>query len=221
MELKFRNWKEISVNTFSRLRNIDYKQDGGEFEMLNANIELLSILCDCDEDVISNLTTSEFTYLLNQTTFLKDMPKVKIEDTYIINGTTYKVFLSLKQMSVAQYVDFQTYFKDQQKYFKELLSVFLIPKGMKYGEGYNIDDTINDIGEYLSIVDANSILFFFAILFQSLTKVTLDCSIKDMKKMMKKMTNKEEIEKMEMAIKEMEKAKALTKSGIGYTSLTV
>lgn len=221
MELKYKNWKEISVNTFSRLRNIDYKQDGGEFEMLNANIELLSILCDCDEDVISNLTTSEFTYLLNQTTFLKDMPKVKIEDTYIINGTTYKVFLSLKQMSVAQYVDFQTYFKDQQKYFKELLSVFLIPKGMKYGEGYNIDDTINDIGEYLSIVDANSILFFFAILFQSLTKVTLDCSIKDMKKMMKKMTNKEEIEKMEMAIKEMEKAKALTKSGIGYTSLTV
>lgn len=221
MELKYKNWKEISVNTFSRLRNIDYKQDGGEFEMLNANIELLSILCDCDEDVISNLTTSEFTYLLNQTAFLRDMPKVKIEDTYIINGTTYKVFLSLKQMSVAQYVDFQTYFKDQQKYFKELLSIFLIPKGMKYGEGYNIDDTINDIGEYLSIVDANSILFFFAILFQSLTKVTLDCSIKDMKKMMKKMTNKEEIEKMEMAIKEMEKAKALTKSGIGYTSLTV
>lgn len=221
MELKYKNWKEISVNTFSRLRNIDYKQDGGEFEMLNANIELLSILCDCDEDVISNLTTSEFTYLLNQTAFLRDMPKVKIEDTYIINGTTYKVFLSLKQMSVAQYVDFQTYFKDQQKYFKELLSVFLIPKGMKYGEGYNIDDTINDIGQYFSIVDANSILFFFAILFQSLTKVTLDCSIKDMKKMMKKMTNKEEIEKMEMAIKEMEKAKALTKSGIGYTSLTV
>lgn len=221
MELKYKSWKEISVNTFSRLRNIDYKQDGGEFEMLNANIELLSILCDCDEDTISNLTTSEFTYLLNQTAFLRDMPKVKIEDTYIINGTTYKVFLSLKQMSVAQYVDFQTYFKDQQKYFKELLSVFLIPKGMKYGEGYNIDDTINDIGEYLSIVDANSILFFFVILFQSLTKVTLDCSIKDMKKMMKKTKNKEEKEKMEIAIKEMEKAKALTKSGIGYTSLTV
>lgn len=221
MELKYKSWKEISVNTFSRLRNIDYKQDGGEFEMLNANIELLSILCDCDEDTISNLTTSEFTYLLNQTAFLRDMPKVKIEDTYIINGTTYKVFLSLKQMSVAQYVDFQTYFKDQQKYFKELLSVFLIPKGMKYGEGYNIDDTINDIGEYLSIVDANSILFFFVILFQSLTKVTLDCSIKDMKKMMKKTKNKEEKEKMEMAIKEMEKAKALTKNGIGYTSLTV
>lgn len=220
MELKYKNWNEISVNTFSRLRNIDYKQDGEEFEMLNANIELLSILCDCDEDVISNLTTSEFTYLLNQTAFLRDMPKVKIEDTYVINGTTYKVFLSLKQMSVAQYVDFQTYFKDQQKYFKELLSIFLIPKGMKYAEGYNIDDTINDIGEYLSIVDANSILFFFAILFQSLTKVTLDCSIKDMKKMMKKMTNKEEIEKMKMAIKEMERAKALAKSGIGYTSLT-
>jgi hydroxymethylpyrimidine/phosphomethylpyrimidine kinase len=94
----------------------------------------------------------------------------------------------------------------------------LIPKGKKYGEDYNIDDTINDIGEYLSIVDANSILFFFAILFQSLTKVTLNYSIKEMKKLKKKMTNKEEIEKLEKVIKEMEKAKVLAKSGIGYTS---
>lgn len=218
MELKYKNWKEISVNTFTRLRNIDYNSNGDEMEMLNANIEMLAVLCDCDEDVIANLTTSEFTYLLSQTEFLKEMPKVKIEDTYVINGTTYKVFLSLKQMSVAQYVDFQTYFKDQQKYFRELLSIFLIPKGKKYGEDYNIDDTINDIGEYLSIVDANSILFFFAILFQSLTKVTLNYSIKEMKKLKKKMTNKEEIEKLEKVIKEMEKAKVLAKSGIGYTS---
>lgn len=218
MELKYKNWKEISVNTFTRLRNIDYNSNGDEMEMLNANIEMLAVLCDCDEDVIANLTTSEFTHLLSQTEFLKEMPKVKIEDTYVINGTTYKVFLTLKQMSVAQYVDFQTYFKDQQKYFRELLSIFLIPKGKKYGEDYNIDDTINDIGEYLSIVDANSILFFFAILFQSLTKVTLNYSIKEMKKLKKKMTNKEEIEKLEKVIKEMEKAKVLAKSGIGYTS---
>lgn len=218
MELKYKNWKEISINTFNELKNIDYNKEEGILGELEANVELLSILCDVEDEVISNLSTTEFHNLLMQTEFLKEMPKVKVEDTYIINGTKYKLFLSLKQMSVAQYVDFQTYFKDQQKYFRELLSVFLIPKGMKYGEGYNIDDTINDIGEYLSIVDANSILFFFAILFQSLTKVILNSSIKEMKKLKKKMTNKEEIEKLETVIKELERAKVLAKSGIGYTS---
>lgn len=218
MELKYKNWNEISINTFNELKNIDYNKEEGILGELEANIELLSILCDVEDEVISNLSTTEFHNLLRQTEFLKEMPKVKVQDTYIINGTKYKVFLSLKQMSVAQYVDFQTYFKDQQKYFRELLSVFLIPKGMKYGEGYNIDDTINDIGEYLSIVDANSILFFFAILFQSLTKVILNSSIKEMKKLKKKMTNKEEIEKLETVIKELERAKVLAKSGIGYTS---
>jgi hypothetical protein len=218
MELKYKNWKEISINTFNELKNIDYNKEEGILGELEANIELLSILCDVEDEVISNLSTTEFHNLLMKTEFLKEMPKVKVEDTYIINGTKYKLFLSLKQMSVAQYVDFQTYFKDQQKYFRELLSVFLIPKGMKYGEGYNIDDTINDIGEYLSIVDANSILFFFAILFQSLTKVILNSSIKEMKKLKKKMTNKEEIEKLETVIKELERAKVLAKSGIGYTS---
>lgn len=218
MELKYKNWNEISINTFNELKNIDYNKEEGILGELEANVELLSILCDVEDEVISNLSTTEFHNLLMKTEFLKEMPKVKVEDTYIINGTKYKLFLSLKQMSVAQYVDFQTYFKDQQKYFRELLSVFLIPKGMKYGEGYNIDDTINDIGEYLSIVDANSILFFFAILFQSLTKVILNSSIKEMKKLKKKMTNKEEIEKLETVIKELERAKVLAKSGIGYTS---
>lgn len=98
-----------------------------------------------------------------------------------------------------------------------MLSVFLIPKGKKYGEGYSIDDTIKEIGEYLSIVDAQSILFFFIILYQSLTKVTLDCSIKDLKKVMKKTKNKEEKEKLNMAIMELEKAKASVKNGLGFT----
>ena len=215
MELRFKKWNDISIDIFNKLKAIDYKR-GDDFEELNANISLLSILCGVEEDEIAKLTTGEFNKLLIQTEFLKEMPKVKIQDKYIINGNKYEVFLSLKKMSVAQYIDFQTYYKDVKKYFKELLSVFLIPQGKKYGEGYDIDITIKEIGEHLSIVDANSILFFFAILFQSLTKTMLTYSIKDMKKMKKKMKSQEEIEKMEMAIQQMEKAKDLVINGAGF-----
>lgn len=214
MELKYKDWKDISINTYNKLIKVNTK--GDYIEMLDNNVELLSILCDVSEDEILKLTTTEFTSLLQQTSFLINMPKAKIQDTYIINGKTYKVFLSLKNMSVAQYIDFQTYYKEKDKRLKELLSVFLIPKGKKYGEDYDIDEVINDIGEYLSIVDAHSIMFFFVILFQTLTRVMMDCSIKDLKKMKKKQKNKEEITKLETAITEIEKIKHLVKNGIGY-----
>lgn len=215
MELKYKNWKDITVNVYQRLKAINDNATE-ELGILNTNIEMLSVLCDCDEEEILNLGTNKFSRLLLQTEFLKDMPKAKIQDKYIINGNKYDVFLTLKEMSVAQYIDFQTYSRDKEKNIKEMLSVFLIPHGKKYGEGYDVGEVINEIGEHLSIVDAYSVLFFFILLYQSLTKVILDCSTKDLKKMLKKTKNKEEKEKLNMAIMEMEKAETLAKSGVGF-----
>lgn len=215
MELKYKNWKDITVNVYQRLKAINDNATE-ELGILNTNIEMLSVLCDCDEEEILNLGTNKFSRLLLQTEFLKDMPKAKIQDKYIINGHKYDVFLTLKEMSVAQYIDFQTYSRDKEKNIKEMLSVFLIPHGKKYGEGYDVGEVINEIGEHLSIVDAYSVLFFFILLYQSLTKVILDCSTKDLKKMLKKTKNKEEKEKLNMAIMEMEKAETLAKSGVGF-----
>lgn len=215
IELKYKSWKEISVNTFNKLKDIKVNSNDS-LELLDSNIALLSILCDVDEDTIVSLTTSEFSTLLNQTAFLSTLPKVKIQDTYTINGNEYEVFLTLNDMSVAQYIDFQTFYKDQDKYFKELLACFLIPKGKKYGDGYDIQKVKDDIGNHLSIVDANSILFFFVLLYQSLTKAMLTYSIRQMKKARKKM-NKEEQKKIDLAIAETKRAMTLVKNGYGYT----
>lgn len=215
IELKYKSWKEISVNTFNKLKDIKVNSNDS-LEVLDSNIALLSILCDVDEDTIASLTTSEFSTLLSQTAFLSTLPKVKIQDTYTINGNEYEVFLTLNDMSVAQYIDFQTFYKDQDKYFKELLACFLIPKGKKYGEDYDTQKVIDDIGNHLSIVDANSILFFFVLLYQSLTKAMLTYSIRQMKKARKKM-NKEEQEKIDLAIAETKRAMTLVGNGYGYT----
>ena len=219
MELKYKNWKEININTFKKLQ-VALKDviitDDATLNNINSNIAMLSVLCDVDEDTIASLSTSEFVKLVNDSNFLSDMPKVKITDTYVINGKVYKVFLTLNNMSVAQYIDFQTFYKEYDKYTRELLACFLIPEGKRYGEDYDIAEVITDIGEHLSIVDANSILFFFVILYQSLTRVTLNCSIKDMKKMMRKEKNKEQRMKMEQAIMELKKARDLVVNGNGF-----
>lgn len=218
MELKYKNWKEISVNTFKKLQaNINNAEEDGDnmLNNLNKEIAMLAVLCDVDEDAIANLTQNEFSKLLTQTNFLADMPKVKVTDKYRINGADYQVFLSLKQMTVSQYIDFQTFYADTEKYFCELLACFLIPKGKKYGEGYDIDVVVRDIGEHLSIVDANSILFFFALLYRSLTKAMLSYSVRQMKKLMKKTKDKAEKTKLQTAIAEMEKAMSLLTNGDG------
>ena len=215
MELKYKNWNEISINTFNELKNIDYNKEEGILGELEANVELLSILCDVEDEVISNLSTTEFHNLLMQTEFLKEMPKVKVQDKYVINGKKYKLFLTLRDMTISQYIDFQTYYKDYNNKFAECLSCFLIPEGNKYGEGYDIGEVIEDIGNYMSIVDANSIMFFFVLLYRSLTKATLSYSITQMKKIMKKTKDREEKNKLGIAIKEAEKAMSLLTNGDG------
>lgn len=219
MELKFKNWKEISINTFKKLQaNINNAEDDGieSINILNKEVAMLAVLCGVEEDDIANLTQNEYRKLIAQTDFLKEMPKVKVEDNYTINGNKYSLFLTMQNMTIAQYIDFQTYYKDVNKNFAECLSCFLIPKGKKYGEGYDIAEVINDIGEHMSIVDANSIMFFFALLFRSLTMVTLRSSVKDMKKIMKKTKNREEKNKLMIAIKQMEKTAASLRNGDGF-----
>lgn len=222
MELKYKSWKEITVNKFLELQQIEktYERTGDDdLDAINRAVAILQVLCDATEDEILNLPKDVFSSLLKQTDFLLEMPKAKITDKYFINGKRYNVFLEMNNMTVSQYIDFQTFYKQQDKYTKEMIACFLIPEGKKYGE-YDINEVINDIGNHMSIVDAHSILFFFIILSVSLTKVTLNCSIKDMKKMMRKEKNKEQRMKMEQAIQEMKKTARSLKNGAGYTLWT-
>lgn len=220
MELKYKSWEEISVNVFEELTNRinDVEETGNEqIDTLNKQIAILSVLCDVDEDVIADLNTSEFSRLVSQTNFLNETPKKNLVDKVTLNGKKYEVFLSVKEMTMSQYIDFQTYFPHRDKKFKEILSIFILPKGKSYCDGYRIEEVINDIGEYLPITDANNIMFFFALAYQSLTKVTLTCLTKQMKKLMKKEKNKDRVVKLKEAIMNIQTAKDLLESGDIYT----
>ena len=221
MELKYKCWRDITINVFQRLMEIDNNILTGDIDIdnINKNISLLSIICDVDEDTIADLDINEFGRLVRQTTFLENMPKAEIKDKYKINGKDYYVHLNLQEMTMAQYIDFQTFIKDKDKYTKEIIACFLIPKGKKYGDDYRIADVVNEIGEYMSIVDAHSIFFFFTLSFQSLTKVTLNYLSKKMKKMMKKEKNEEMKNKMKEAIEQIQIVQALVQDGVGLDML--
>lgn len=220
MELKYKNWEEISVNVFEELTNRinDVEETGNEqIDTLNKQIAILSVLCDVDEDTIASLHTTEFSRLVSATDFLNETPKKNVIDKVTLNGKEYEIFLSVGDMSMSQFIDFQRLFPERDKNFSRLLSIFILPKGKEYCDGYRIEEVIKDIGDYLPITDANNIMFFFAIAYQSLTKVTLTCLTKQMKKLMKKEKNKDRVVKLKEAIMNIQTAKDLLESGDIYT----
>lgn len=216
MKLKYNKWGDISIKKFDEINNIlSHINNVNEDEALEININLLSILCDVSVEEIEDLPLTEFSKLVKQTEFLKEMPKVDIKDNYVINGKKYVLCANVSKMTTAQYIDYQTLVKNADKNVKELLSVFLIPKGKKYGE-YDLEEVMNDIYNYFPIADARAVSFFFTLVLQSLTKATLISLERRTKKELKKTKTKEEKEKIEILLETIRLSKDSIPNGIGH-----
>lgn len=211
MELKHKNWSEISIKKFDEIKNALKTNFNKELE---ANLAMLSILCDVDIQEIENLPLTEFSKLLKQTDFIAKMPKVDIKDKYVINGKKYNVCLSVNKMTTAQYIDYQTFGKDIDGNLKNLVSVFLIPEGKRYGE-YDLENVIDELYNNMPIADAYSVCFFFTLQLQSLTKVTFSYLERKIRKEMKKEKDKIRKEKIMMGLEQIQRVKHLLNDGAG------
>lgn len=60
-----------------------------------------------------------------------------------VNGREYYFDGLLGNITTAQYIDFQNYQKNDDEY--KAFSVFIIPKGHKYNDGYDMGQVFNDI----------------------------------------------------------------------------
>lgn len=206
------NYNDLTVGKYQEIRVL---LNGEVVDEYSTNIQLVSILSDMTEDEVLSLELTQYKALNQKLSFLlQEPPKRMIANVYKIGGYELETMLAIDKMSVAQYVDYQTFVKDVDKYLVEMLSIFLIPKGHKYNEGYDIIEVQKAIRDNLSIVDAMSLSAFFLLWYQSLTKATVTYLTKKMKKLKKKMKNPMEIQKMEEVIANLENA------GVGLHSLT-
>ena len=206
------NYNDLTIGKYQEIQAV---LNGEIVDEYATNIQLVSILSDMTEDEVGSMGLTEYKALNQKLVFLTEMPVQKmVADKYKIGGFELDTMLAVDKMTVSQYVDYQTFIKEPDKYLVELLSIFLIPKGKKYNEGYDIIEVQKAIRDNLSIVDAMSLSAFFLLWYQSLTKATLTCLTKKLKKMKRKMKDKEEIQKMEEAIRNLENV------GVGLHLLT-
>lgn len=172
------NWTTVSLRQYNDIKDVFLNPEFSEEDRI---ILLINILFGVDA---LKLKTSELNKYVNDLKFLNTTPpRMKLKDKYRLGENTYVLKKDLKDFNVAMWLDWNNFLKNgsDTDNYANLLSVFFIPEGKdvkEYGEGYDIEQVRQDINNFLSIADANSIAGFFL----TYQKTLLIASLKSIKR---------------------------------------
>lgn len=166
-------WSDVTLKQFLELKDIMQIEDETD-----RTIAIAELLLGLD---VSNLPLSEFNKKMKELSFLKEeIPNNHIVRKVEINNRKYNIDALLGRVSTAQYVDFTNYLKEENNTTK-VLSVFFIPNGHRYNDGYDMEQVIKDM-ESLPVDIAISESFFFSRQFAEFIKIFQSSSIKNLEK---------------------------------------
>lgn len=197
------SWNKVTIDKYLDIKAIvDNCENENEIK-----IELLSLLTDIDVDDLLDMPLVRFNHLLQNIGFIyNDVPNTQVATKYVLGGMKFNVMVNIKDMTTAQFLDYQTFVEDIDNNLVQLLSIFLIPDGYKYNDGYDIIEIQGIIRENLSIVDAKALSAFFLKWYESLLKATVHYLTKKMKKIARKEKNEELAAQMKEVIMNLEKS---------------
>ena len=138
-------------------------------EMQAVQAELLAIYADTDPDVIMSYPLTKYHKLLERfyndyfTDFSKAEPAIK--DKYTAGDMVLVPMLDFTQITVAQMMDFSVLSVDPIENIEKLLAIFLLPKGKKYNDGYDLMEVQKAILK-MSFNELSPLLAFFLKWFQ-------------------------------------------------------
>ena len=154
------DWENITIEKYYNIKDI---LDDETDDDITKNVKLVAVITGKDEDEVWNMDMAEAGEYISQLQFLNKFelpknPNMKIK----LPNYDLVVIKDLSKINVAQYVDFQNFVKMPMKEgMEKILSIFLIPEGCKYNDGYDIIDVQKEIRENLSFRVAEGLLSFF------------------------------------------------------------
>lgn len=163
------HWSDVTICEYERIVDI-IKGTDDEIERLTG---VISVLSGVDEDEIADMPIAEIARIGQKLDFLNSFTfnKNATYKTLVIDGET--LVLSTKNMTVAQYVDFQATWNAETKDLARIISICYVPKGKIYNKDYDIEELIDKIRNSVSIDKANSIGFFLLKRLSKLTNFTV------------------------------------------------
>lgn len=165
-------WYDVKLSQFKELQQLLDIKD--ETDRILAISELI-----LGKDVTS-LPIKEFHEEIKKLSFLKEeIPSSVPPKKLTVNGKNYIMDCLLGNITTAQYIDYVNHYDTGD--MAKMLSVFVIPEGHKYNDGYDMTEVIKDIND-LPIPVVNSAAFFFSKHFSIFMRTFQSYSIDSIKK---------------------------------------
>ena len=158
MEVKTK-WEDVTVRDFIRIREIDELQMASPEEK---DMRVAALLAGISYEELEQLPLRDVREIMDSLSFLFEQPgRAKARRKYEVNGRVYELFKDPSEMTVAQYIDYEAIGREGfSKMPAELLSVFLIPRGHQYNDGYDKEQQIEDMLD-LGVEEALGVCDFF------------------------------------------------------------
>lgn len=205
-----KGWRDVTINEYFDLcERLEETEKLENQDYLRAVIRV-SFANGLLEEEVWNLSINQFRNLQVEAMWMDrfDIAENVKFKTINIDGASYTVDTNLQNFTVAQYIDFQTFykkFKSDKRVMGNLLACFIIPKGKQYADGYNIQNVVRAINEHLDIMTANEILFFFLKSYLISIRVTANYFNWMMKRVKRKIKDKAKMAELEADWERMKK----------------
>lgn len=154
------NYNRLTLGQYMEIQEISRNES---LEDIDKQTRILSVLTGVAEEEILHLPIAEYKELVVKAAFLnpENINYHPIAKKYILGKFELIPCRDFRKIETCQYIDFQTYAPDLDKYLVEFLSVILVPKGHRYNEGYDILEVQKAIREEMSVSDGVSLAGFF------------------------------------------------------------
>lgn len=167
------NYRDLPIGVYLDILSIQ-ETEPDEFRRQALTIGALAAL---NEQEVLALPIDEYKRLRASSAFLSQpCPEdlLRISHTYPVGPWTLRPVLDYGKLTVAQYVDFQTFSKDRDHNLPQILSVVLIPDGHTYNDGYDMAVLQEAIREEMGVADALALAAHFFASSSALTASSLD-----------------------------------------------
>ena len=194
-ELNPFDWDNISIEKYYQILDILNDEEDDD---ITKNVKLVAAILEKDESEVWDMDLAEVGQYISKLQFLNKFemprtPNMKVK----LPSYDLQVIKDLTKINIAQYVDYQNFVTmPLRDGMDKILSIFLIPEGKTYNNGYDILEVQKEIRQYMSFRVAEGLLSFFLKRYGELLVHSLAYCRRQMKKV------KDQEKRMELEMKE-------------------
>lgn len=155
------NYRDLPVGKYEEIVRLCNE----EMTEVDRKVAILAILTGKTEEEILHLPLPTFTEYAAKSRFLEhECPPNLIPGVsraYHLGEFVLLPVTDIRKITAAQYIDFQTFSAEKETRMVEMLSCFLVPRGMDYNEGYDVLEVHQAIRDEMSVAEMLALIAFF------------------------------------------------------------